>query len=116
MHLATVLAATQPALEFVDGRLEGAIEAVRAALTAHHRSVSVGGDLDVLAVLALAAVLLMLKFDVESADRVVDPFGANELLAHINAVVIRYLDVAAGHLDVGVRRGLNLLVVGRELK
>jgi hypothetical protein len=55
-----------------------------------------------LAVLALAAVLLMLKLDVETADRVVQPFGASELMAHVDAVVVGHLDVAAGHLDVGV--------------
>ena len=116
MHLATVLAATQPALEFVDGGLEGAVEAIRAALAAYHRPIAVCGDLDVLAILALSPVALMGKFDVEAADRVVDAFGANELLPHIDAVVVGNLHIAAGHLNVGVGHGFGAVIFGGELR
>ena len=68
-----------------------------------------------LAVLALAAILLMLKLDIETPDRVVDPFGADEFLPHIDAVMVGDLDVAARHLDVGVRRAVGLRVVCGQL-
>jgi len=116
VHLAAVLTATQAALEFVNGGLESAVKGVRTALTAHNRSIAIGGDLDMLAVLALAAILLMLKLDIETPDRVVDSFGAGEFLPHIDAVVVGNLDVAARHLDVGVRRAIGLLVACGQLR
>ena len=70
------------------------------------------GDLDVLTALALASVVLVREFDVESLDRVIDPFDAGEFLPDVDAVVIGNLDVAAGQLDVSIRARGALAVSG----
>jgi hypothetical protein len=102
------------------GRLEGAVEAIRAALAAHHRAAAMRGDLDVLTVLTLATVFLVLKLHAETLNRGVDPFDAGELLPHIDAVVVGNLNVAAGQLHVGIGGGrrpcCGLLAVGRGLR
>ena len=108
MHLLAVLAASQPALEFVGGRLQRAVEGLRAALPADHRTApGVGGDLDMLAVLALATVVLVGEFDVEAMDRVVNAFGAGELVSHVDPKVVGNLDVAPGHLEVRCHGGVG---------
>ena len=109
MHLLAVLAAAQPALEFVGRSLEGTVEGFGAALAAHHRAASgMRGDLDMLAVLALPTIVLVGELDVEPVDRVIDAFSTRELSADVDAEVIGNLDVTAGHLDVSRRGGVGI--------
>jgi len=91
----------------VHGGLEGAVEAVGAAFAADDGAASARGDLDVLAVLALAAVAFVLELDVEAVDRAIEPLEASELLCDIDAVVVGDLDVAASHLDFGAAIGVG---------
>ena len=56
------------------------------------------------------------KFDVEAADRVVDPLGADELLPHVDPVVVGDFDVAAGHLNMGIGCGFGAVIIGGELR
>ena len=113
MHFLAVLAATQPALKFVNGGLEGAVERVGATLAANDRStVDVCGDLHALAVLALTAIVLVGQLDVEAVDRMIDPLSPGELLPDIDAEVVGDLDVAAGHLDMGDGPRVGALAVG----
>ena len=110
MHLAAVLAATDPALQFVHSGFEGTVKTVGAALTTDHRAASVGGNFDVLAVLTLPAVVLMLELHIETLDGAVQPFYAGELLPHIDAVMVGNLDIASRHLDIS---GGGLLTIGK---
>ena len=80
MHLAAVLAAPQPVLEFADRRFEGGVEAVGAGFAAHDRAATARGDLYVLTVLALAPVALMVEFDIEEVDGAVESLEAGEFL------------------------------------
>jgi hypothetical protein len=101
VHLAAILAATQPALQFDDRRLECGIEAVGASLAADHRTATPRGDLHALTGLTLAAVAFMIEFDVEQVDGSVEPFQSGEFLGDIDAEVIGDLDVAALEHDLG---------------
>ncbi len=111
VHLAAVLAAAQPALEFADRRLQGGVEAVRAGLAADDGAAASRGDLDVLTVLALAPVALMVEFDVEEVDGAVESFQAGQFLGDVDAEVFGNLDVAALDDDLGVGRGFGRLVL-----
>ena len=113
MHLLAVFTAPQSALKLVGGSLEGAVEGLRAPLPADHRTTSgMRGNLDMLAVLALATVVLMGEFDVEAMDRVVDALGAGEFVSHVNPEVVGNLDVAAGYLDMCGDRGVGAGGIG----
>lgn len=57
-----------------------------------------------LTVLALAAVLLVVQFDVEEVDAAVEPLETRELLGDVGSEVIGNLDVAALDDDLGLRR------------
>ena len=110
MHLAAVLAAPQPVLQFADGRFEGGVEAVRAGFAAHDRTAAPRGDLYVLTVLALAPVALMVEFDIEEVDGAVKSLKTRKFLGDVDAEVVGDLDVAALDDDLGLRRGRGLLV------
>ena len=114
VDLAAVLAAPEPVLEFAHGPLEGGVEAVGTRFAAHHRTATACRDLDMLAVLALAPVLLVVEFDVEQVDGAIEALQSSELLGNVDAEVFGDLDVAALDDDVGVRLGRRLGVVGKH--
>ena len=74
MHLAPVLNAAQPALQFDDRRLERGVEAVGTRLAADYRPAAPRGDLHALTGLTLATVAFMIELDIEQVDGSVEPF------------------------------------------
>ena len=67
-----------------------------------------GRDLYVLAVLALAAIALMIEFDVEEVDAAVKSLESGQLFGDVNAEVVGDLDVAALDDDLCAGRGRGL--------
>ena len=111
MDLAPVLAFAQPGFEFAVGGFEGGVETVGAGFAAHHRATPAGGDLDVLTVLALPPILLVVELDIEEVDGAVESFQAGQLVGHVLTEVVRHLDVAPRHDDVGVTGGFGRFAV-----
>ena len=116
MHLAAVLAPTQPALEFGHRRLERGIEAVGTRLAADYRPAPPRGDLDALTGFALATVAFVVEFDVEEIDGLVESLQAGEFLRDVDAEMIGDLDVAALEYDLGTCRSDLLFRSGRAVQ
>jgi hypothetical protein len=110
VDLATVLATTEPVLEFADRRLKRGIEAVGARFAADDWTSPAGRDLDVLAVLALTPVLLVIELDVEELDGAIEALEARQLFGDVCAEVIGDLDVSALDDDLGAKRDCGFVI------
>lgn len=113
VDLAAVLALAEPAFEFACRRFEGGVEAVGAGFATDDGSTPLGGDLDVLAILPLAAVALVIQLDVEEVDGAVEAFQARQLLGDVVTEVVGDLDVSARHRHLGVRSRFGRSVSAR---
>ncbi len=101
--VAAALVAAQPALQSVDRGLERGIETVGAGLPSDHRAAAVRGDVDLLAGFSLASIIGVLEFDVEQANRAVQPLHAGQLLRDVNPEMVWNLDVTALDHDLRAR-------------
>jgi hypothetical protein len=83
VDLFAVLGAAEPALELGGHRLECCIKAVGACLGSGYRPLASGSDLDALAVLSLASIRFVVKFDIEQKYGGIEALEARQLLCSI---------------------------------
>src|SRR5262249_39306931 len=95
VHTTPVRAAAQPGVQLGDGIVQRAVEIPGAGFGSDYRPARSAGDLDALALLRLAWILLVKQFDIDSDDlAVVTPYLV-QLLRDVQPVMVRHLDVAA---------------------
>jgi hypothetical protein len=87
--------ATQPAVELVDGAVEGGVEVLGTGLGPDHRSSRHNGDLDTLAPVGLARVALVEQLHISPDQFLVVSFDLAQLVGDVFPVVIGNLYVAA---------------------
>src|SRR4051794_18155094 len=100
MHATPVGRTTQPRLELADRGVQGRIEIGSTCLGPHHGTTGFAGYFYVLASAGLASIALMVQFDINSNDFVVDPLDPAEFFRNVHPIVIRHLNVASTHDNV----------------
>ena len=100
MNSAAVVGLAEPSLEFEHAGIQRGVEICGAGLGADDRSLAVAGDLDALAHLGLAGILLVGELDVEPDDAGVQAFRQGHFLGDMAPEVLGYVNVAAFDDDV----------------
>jgi hypothetical protein len=104
----TVVSSAEPLLEFADRELESGGEVGAVRFGAHRRASSGAGDLDTVARLGPARVLLVVDHDVEVDDVAAVALEPGQSLGDVRAIVVGRIDVAPRHDDLHLVGGAVL--------